>query len=246
MGGIVTDISDNINPYQPGPSDSTIVELPIIDLSVTGLSDGGCARAIGDTVTFQMVVQRNDTLLVTSKISLKDSLSSNFKFISASVTDGTYDSNSGIWSNVNLTTNETDTLTIKALILTNMGGFSSNSTWVISSNYNDTDSFAGNKNILEDDFATVNVSVPIKICTIKNESVDLSTSEGYSTYQWQLNGVNIPGATSATYTATAPGNYTVITDGNTCQSGNCCPIIVEDSCPCPPVICVPFKVTKSK
>jgi uncharacterized repeat protein (TIGR01451 family) len=246
LGGIVTDISDNINPYQPGPSDSTIVPLPFIDLSVNGLSDGGCARAIGDTVTFQMVVHRNDTLLVTSNISLKDSLSSNFKFISASVTDGTYDSNSGIWSNVNLTTNETDTLIIKALILTNMGGFSSNSTWVISSNYNDTDSFAGNKNILEDDYASVNVSVPIKICTIKNESVDLSTSTGFSTYQWQLNGVNIQGATSATFTATAPGNYTVITDGNTCQSGNCCPIIVEDSCPCPPVICVPFKVTKSK
>ena len=108
------------------------------------------------------------------------------------------------------------------------------------------DSKAGDKNTLEDDFATVKVSVPILICTTKNESVVLSSSGAFTTYQWQLNGVDIIGAISSTYTANVAGNYTVITNGNACLFGDCCPIIVQDSCPCPPEICVPFRVSKSK
>lgn len=225
---------------------TTVLEAQSIDLSIIGQSDGNCARAIGDTVVFQMVVQRSDTLNLTSSISLKDSLSANFKFVSATVSDGVYDSNTGIWSNVNLSKNGKDTITIEAVLLTSLGGHNSNSLWILTSNYNDIDSKAGDKNTLEDDFATVKVSVPLKICTTKNESVVLSTSGTFTSYQWQLNGINIVGAISATYTAIAPGNYTVITNGNACQSGDCCPIIVEDSCPCPPEICVPFKVSKSK
>ena len=246
MNLIVNDISDNINPNEPGLNDSTLVKIPFIDLSITGLSDGNCARAIGDTVVFQMVIQRNDTLAVTSMVSLKDSLSTNFKFISASVSDGVYNSNTGIWSNVNLSKNGKDTITIVAVILTSAGGYNSNSLWIISSNYNDVDSKAGDKNTLEDDFATVKVSVPILICTTKNESVVLSSSGAFTTYQWQLNGVDIIGAISSTYTANVAGNYTVITNGNACLFGDCCPIIVQDSCPCPPEICVPFRVSKSK
>ncbi len=40
-----------------------------------------------------------------------------------------------------------------------------------------------------------------------------------STYQWQLGGANIPGATLVNYTATNPGNYSVIvTNSNGCSS----------------------------
>ena len=38
--------------------------------------------------------------------------------------------------------------------------------------------------------------------------------------QWQLNGVNISGATSQTYTATTAGTYTVIANGSNCNSTN--------------------------
>ncbi|MEO8150051.1 MAG: DNRLRE domain-containing protein [Bacteroidia bacterium] len=41
------------------------------------------------------------------------------------------------------------------------------------------------------------------------DTVLLSTPAGYNAYQWRLNGVNIPGATSTSYRPTVSGNYTV-------------------------------------
>ncbi len=44
-------------------------------------------------------------------------------------------------------------------------------------------------------------------------------SGSITSYQWQLNGVNIGGATASTYTATSAGNYTVIiTNSNGCST----------------------------
>ncbi len=45
-------------------------------------------------------------------------------------------------------------------------------------------------------------------------SVVLNATTGY-TYQWQLGSSNIPGATSASYTATASGSYTVLISNST-------------------------------
>ena len=53
--------------------------------------------------------------------------------------------------------------------------------------------------------------------------------------QWQLNGVNISGATSQTYVATAAGTYSVIANGSNCTSTNSLNVIVT-SAPIAPVI----------
>ena len=57
---------------------------------------------------------------------------------------------------------------------------------------------------------------PIPVIT-QNGSI-LSTTTGYSSYQWYLNGTAIPGANSNTYTMTQNGTYSVVvTNPNTCS-----------------------------
>ncbi|MDB2573002.1 hypothetical protein N9X81_04685, partial [Schleiferiaceae bacterium] len=54
------------------------------------------------------------------------------------------------------------------------------------------------------------------ICAGSSET--LSATSGMSSYQWYANGTAITGATSATYTATASGNYSVsVVDANGCS-----------------------------
>jgi len=65
---------------------------------------------------------------------------------------------------------------------------------------------------------SVTPSAPQTICP--GTSALLSTPQvGNYTYQWRLNGGNIPGATSATYAATATGQYSVqVTAGPGCSN----------------------------
>jgi PKD repeat protein/glucose/arabinose dehydrogenase len=56
--------------------------------------------------------------------------------------------------------------------------------------------------------ATVNPSGTVNICSGATVLLSANTGTGYS-YQWQLNGSNILGATSSTYTASVSGNYLV-------------------------------------
>ncbi len=68
-------------------------------------------------------------------------------------------------------------------------------------------------------FATLNVtspsavsitpSGPTSFCSGGSVVLGASTGTGYI-YQWKKGGVNIPGAITSTYTATATGNYTVV------------------------------------
>jgi len=55
--------------------------------------------------------------------------------------------------------------------------------------------------------------------TVSAAGADLAASAGYTTFQWFLNGTAIAGATSATYSATETGSYSVTaTDGAGCES----------------------------
>ncbi|WP_375446149.1 SdrD B-like domain-containing protein [uncultured Fibrella sp.] len=75
--------------------------------------------------------------------------------------------------------------------------------------------------------ASACLTVPIHVCANTPFEFGLSAPASYSTYQWSLNGTPIPGATSATYSATVVGEYTVATStGAGCPDGSCCPFVV--------------------
>ncbi|MBK8498937.1 MAG: T9SS type A sorting domain-containing protein [Flavobacteriales bacterium] len=71
--------------------------------------------------------------------------------------------------------------------------------------------------------ASISASGPSLICT--GETLTL-TAVGGPSYQWQLNGTDIGGATSDTYDAAQAGAYTVLVD-NACGSATSNSIVVE-------------------
>lgn len=54
---------------------------------------------------------------------------------------------------------------------------------------------------------TTDIGPDANLCTASNAVFTSSLTHGTFTYQWQRDGTNIPGATSATYSATIPGTY---------------------------------------
>jgi len=244
-GDLVSDISDDNNPSNPGLNDSTIVVIPKVDFALSSVVTGDCQVQAGDIITYQVVLTRQDTLSIPASVVIADSLPANVSFVSATATNGTYNNSLGRWENLTLAAGQSDTLTIAARVLTQIGGLLCNVAYIDSSEYNDVDSNPGNQVITEDDYSKSCRSLPINICVSKGETTTLSTSVGHTSYQWQRNGVDIPGANSSSVTISVAGDYTVIIDGQSCVSG-CCPIIVQDSCYCPPAICVPLKITKTR
>lgn len=69
---------------------------------------------------------------------------------------------------------------------------------------------------------TVNISGTSAICSGAGTTLTASATgnRGTLTYQWKKDGVDLPGETNATYTATAAGNYTVVV---TATDGTCTP-----------------------
>ncbi|WP_375446151.1 SdrD B-like domain-containing protein [uncultured Fibrella sp.] len=81
--------------------------------------------------------------------------------------------------------------------------------------------------------STVCVSVPAHVCANEPYQFDLTAPASFSTYQWFKDGLPIAGATSAIYSVTAVGRYSVTTINNSgCPDGSCCPFeVIEDPVP---------------
>jgi uncharacterized repeat protein (TIGR01451 family) len=217
-----------------------------VDVSLKKSIVGNCRQTVGQTVIFKIVVKREDTNTTNVNVSVRDSLSSYLQFVSATTTNGSYNSSTGTWSGINLAKGDSAILTVSATIKLGTIGLVCNDAWVSFMDKEDFDSIAGNKIETEDDFGRACVSVPVPLCMVKAEKVELNAPTGYTTYQWYKNGQLIQGATNATYLATTIGEYSVTVNGGSCPANACCPIYVEDVCDCPPTICVPYVIQKTK
>jgi hypothetical protein len=67
--------------------------------------------------------------------------------------------------------------------------------------------------------ATITAGGSTSFCTGGSVVLSAGTGTGY-TYQWLNNGVNIAGATAASYTATSSGSYTVMVTANGCSAAS--------------------------
>jgi len=83
--------------------------------------------------------------------------------------------------------------------------------------------YLGNAFTVYDSCNIVVTPLGAQVCT--GDSVQLSFTSSASTYQWKLNGVNIPGANQQNYYAKTSGNYTLAVTGNTC-TGSITPVAV--------------------
>ena len=229
QGNIINDISDNRDLSQPGKSKPNVLKFnspPIVDVNLTKSIVGNCQRQVRDTVTFEIAITREDTSLLPVDFTVKDSLGTNWQFVSATPSEGSFNSVSGLWSGISILKSDTAKLIVKALILTNAGGLMCNETWIESSSFSDADSNPGDQAPSEDDFAKTCISVPINLCSQRNETVKLTAESGHISYKWLKDGVNIQGATSETYLAMQAGTYTYLLDGIGCSIGACCAIVV--------------------
>lgn len=92
-------------------------------------------------------------------------------------------------------------------------------------------SSAATVNILAAPQATVTASGPLAIC--QGGSVNLNAAQvAGNTYQWQVNGANIAGATNASYAANAAGSYAVVvTSTNGCASTSTASVVTVNPLP---------------
>jgi uncharacterized repeat protein (TIGR01451 family) len=227
--------------------------IPPNDLELSKTLVGDCRRVIGDTVAFKIVVRNaaKNLAALADSVYVKDLLPANFTFLKYKSTEGLYNRQTGMWGPLTLAAGQSDTLTLTAKINdgggTFIGGTICNEAEVFSMGSDiDTDSSPNNGVKTEDDYDIACISVPLKICTERRDTVIITAPAGYQTYQWFKNGAKIEGATAQTLEIGAVGSYSVEVSVGQCPTKNCCPAIVEEECICPPDICIPFTTKKVK
>ena len=83
--------------------------------------------------------------------------------------------------------------------------------------------------------ATITPAGPTTFCAGESVVLNANAGTGY-TYQWRLNNTNITGATSASYTATQAGSYTVRVTANSLTTTSEATTVTVDAIPATPTI----------
>jgi len=141
----------------------TATTVPIqqaADLSLTKTVNNA-APLVGSQVTFEVVVT-NSGPQDTSNVTVADLLPDGYTYSNFTVSTGTYNSATGLWTIGNLANGKTETLQITAIV--NPTGDYTNIAEVASSSLPDPDSTPNNGVTTEDDYGTA-ITVPIQQAT---------------------------------------------------------------------------------
>ncbi len=165
------DIDSTPGNNDPNEDDQASVDfaVPIADLALTKTASKSNPN-IGENVTFRITL-RNTGPDDATGVRVTDILPAGLAFVSTSLSTGSYDPLTGIWSVGSVTANGSETLDIVALVETR--GAKTNTARVTTANEADPDSTPGNNDPDEDDQDQVTISPPqIDLSLTKTASVD--------------------------------------------------------------------------
>jgi large repetitive protein len=187
---------------------NTPVPLGVADLSMTKTVSNPTPN-VGTNVTFTVTVTNNGPSTATGAEVL-DQLPAGYTFVSATVSQGTYDSLTGVWTVGTVSSGANATLQITATV--NATGSYTNTAQVSASNQTDPDSTPGNNNPAEDDQIS-NTPVPVLVAdlslakAVDNPNPTVGTN---IVYTLTLSNAGPNNATNVTVTDVLPAGVTFV------------------------------------
>ena len=201
--------------------------------------------AIGDVVTYTIIVANAPGSATATGVSVKDNLpvgGVSYLPNSATVVRGTgtftaagsATATTGSWSIPSVAPGDSAVLVLKATVLERGVWF--NTAEITAADQTDSNSIPNNQSLVEDDYVAVCFSVPILLYT--GDEYTVTIPSGYDQIVWYRN--DVPISTSAISTSLAEvngdlsltiksgGTYRFVTYRNGCPATNCCDIQVID------------------
>ena len=219
-GNSITNVTTAATGDQPDPSTVGDELLETVDvnadanlITVKTLASGDNTPAEGDTVVFQIEVTNNGGAHATN-VSLTDQLPAGITFVSSSVTQGSYDSATGLFTIGTLNTGDSATLTLSGTVDAGQGGnFITNTTTVATGDQPDP-STAG-----DDLTESVDVDNEADLVTVKTlASGDATPDEGDTvTFQIEVTNNGAAQATNVSLIDSLPAGITFT--GSTVSQG---------------------------
>lgn len=207
------------------------------DLRLSKTANSNTA-SVGDQIIYTIVID-NDGNGMTTNTQVIDALPNGLVYSGTyTATQGTFDGT--IWTVGNMAIGQSDTIDITVTV-TEMGVIINDAMALF------TEQDPAGEPSVQNDSASVCISVPIELCENEASTVTIEAPMGYSSYEWFLDGVSISGATSNSYTTAVPGSYTYTADGvgsANCTGNLCCPVVIAIVECCPDKQCAPINIVK--
>ncbi|MEX0313515.1 MAG: gliding motility-associated C-terminal domain-containing protein [Allomuricauda sp.] len=196
----------NNNPFEDDQDEQSTTPRSVTDISISKTADN-LTPFVGEQIVFTITVNNSGPNTATGLI-IEDVLANGYNLVSAVVTAGTYDQNTGVWAIPSMASGISQTLTITATVLSS--GEYGNTAELIRLDTFDPDSTPNNRLSSEDDQDTV-VPVPNGLSDLTlTKAVDNPTPNVDEVVEFTLivtnNGVS--DATGVVITDLLPSGYT--------------------------------------